>query len=73
MRSTSLRIRSAVVTAGRSNLDLRSGFWVPAGIRSVLLAAVLVPRLADSGAAAADAPAVRRWSCWLALPANGGM
>ena len=56
MRSTYLRIRSAVVTAGRSNLDLRSGFWVPAGIRSVLLAAVLVPRLADSGAAAADAP-----------------
>ncbi|MEI6637880.1 MAG: hypothetical protein WCO99_15045, partial [Planctomycetota bacterium] len=56
MRSTYLRIRSAVVTAGPSNLDLRIGFWVPAGIWSVLLAAVLVPRLADSGAAAADAP-----------------
>ena len=56
MRNTYLRIRSAVVTAGRSNLDLRTGFWIPAGIRSVLLAAVLVPRLAASEAAAADAP-----------------
>lgn len=58
MRSTYLRIRSAVVTAGRSNLDLRTGFWIPAGIGSVLLAAVLVPRLANSEAAAADAPGV---------------